>query len=167
MNFVDLIEYSRVTLIGYDSRTEGIKDELISEISFNRISDIDSSFNIINCARDIKINTIFAEDLIFSNYFLIDYNDISLYSSLSFPKDIIDKNTLIRNLINSFRNSNYRLIITNEIYKSIKNDYVEDISYRGGASILYECDIACHITNDRKVKLIKNRFGNSNLILEI
>jgi hypothetical protein len=50
----ELINQSKITLLGYTFKEERIKDEIISKVSHYELPEINSSFSIISYIRDSK-----------------------------------------------------------------------------------------------------------------
>ena len=54
----ELINNSKISLLGYTFKEERIKDELISKIPHIELQEVSSSFSILSYIRDSKIDTL-------------------------------------------------------------------------------------------------------------
>lgn len=178
----NLIEQSSVTVIGYSSKNETIKDNLLSKLSVYNIGKIDvNNFNPKQIIRDAKLSMLF-EEKEYSRYYNIDISDVEL-SPLGSPKDISFIINSIRSEIwnmynkysineesdlgldfDDFENHEqkntippFSLIVTTPMYKSP----ISDINFKGGNRILYGADLAFMI-ND--LSLREKLIGSSNSI---
>lgn len=162
-DLLSLIDESETTLVGYTTQYENIKDELLSNISFYEIKTIDSSFSIKNEIRNLKLNSIFANS---SNvtHILVDSTTIINNSygqrksyKLGFRSNMFYKN-IITKLVNDLNNTNYKLIITSQMNKTVTS--TSSYNFKGGETNLYMASLAIKFSqlNDNiYVDILKNR----------
>ncbi len=145
--FIDIINKSKITLIGYNSSTEYIKDELISSIPyFNLVNSNYSSFNIKSIIRDIKIENIINK--VNLKVLVIDYHYIDKYrnGNSKFP--------FYSRFFNSIRDleSNMNIIVTSPTYLDLSNN---GILYNVTSAGLYSSNLVLSINNN-KLKVDKS-----------
>ena len=77
------LEQSDVSLIGYTSKSERIKDEFISKLPHINVGEINSSFSIRQFVRDYKIGQILDDSSSYKefNWIVVDINDIEVDNS--------------------------------------------------------------------------------------
>ncbi len=167
-DLLNLIKEFDFTLVGYTFNSERIKDEFISNFSHIEIEEIDSSFSFKQFVRDFKIKNILNSTFVKNpEYVLIDLNNIVFQNT----KDLGSRQKLIKSLVYKLRDDiytdelsfpnkpNLKIIITSPLYKSAtSSDNVNN--FIGGSGPIYTSDLALTII-DNKIKIIKNRFGNS------
>ena len=168
-DILNLIKESDFTLVGYTFKSERIKDEFISNFSYIEIEEIDSSFSFKQFVRDFKIKNILNNTSVKNpEYVLIDLNNIVFQHT----KDLGSRQKFIRSLVYKLRDDiytdelsfpnkpNLRIIITCPLYKSTNSSDNNINNFIGGSGPIYTSDLALTII-DNKIKIIKNRFGNS------
>lgn len=158
----DLIKKSDITLIGYTFQDERIKDELISNLNYVDVGQIDSSFSLKSFLRSLRLDSVLENKLIKSpDYILIDVGNI-IYDS----KDIGSKRNNIRIITEKLRseiysdyypqNPNIRVIITQSM--NVRYPGAPYNTFTGGNNTLYIADLALTLDSD-KIKIVKNRYG--------
>ena len=158
--FYELINISRVTLIGYTFKDEKLKDELISSISYIDIGELDSSFSIKSIIRDIKLDQVLGFKNKKITHILFDTNNINTK-----PINGIDVNryTKQKQIFEYLRkvsvDENLNIILVSSLNKNIVTNTTNFI---GGQTGLYISDVAVTLDNS-KIKIIKNRFGSQEL----
>lgn len=190
----DLFDKSSVTVIGYTSKTEHIKDDILSKLGVYRIGEIyPDRFNAKQLFRDVKLSSLFGETNSPTHYHL-DIGDINadrnstLVTPLSrLASDIID--SIRSESWNIYHSKNqesefgldfddcedhkqiepephFRLIVTSQCY----TNNITTNNIMGGPSILYTADLALVIEKqgDKKIaKIIKNRFDGDNIEINL
>ncbi len=158
--FYELINKSRVTLIGYTFKDEKLKDELISTISYIDIGEVDSSFSIKSIIRDIKLDQVLGFENKKITHILFDSNNINTKTINGIKVDRYTKQKQIfENLRHATINENLNVIIVSSLNKNIVGNTTNFI---GGQTGLYISDVAITLDNN-KIKIIKNRFGSQEL----
>jgi hypothetical protein len=143
--FYNLLDSSKISLLGYKFREESLKDELLSKIPHIKVSDIDSSFNLKSIIRDNKIESLIGNKYLSFNFVVIDIN-IKTKNNMLDQLSIL--NMSIKNIAYQFYDSEYKLIITSPV--------------PNGTSI-YVSDVAFNIESD-KIKILKNRYSEEKEI---
>jgi hypothetical protein len=140
----ELINKSNISLLGYTTKEERIKDEIISKVSHIELPGINSSFSILSYIRDSKIDTILDNRKITPTHFLLDINSID-HSLKKIAVELID--------------TNFKLLITCPIYNSMGNN---EYNFSGGNTGLYMADFV-GIIRDSKIIIMKTRYGGSKI----
>jgi len=158
---------SDLCLIGYDTISESIKDELLDKLNVLRLGKVNSDFTIKSHLRDLKISCVLNNSPInMSNIIHLDINDIEIESEST---DSFLRNKKVHNLIEFIRNKlsicNYKCIITTQTYKSFNKPYTI-INYVGGNRILYSSDFAITLQN-KSAKIVKSRYDSDNINIDI
>lgn len=171
MNNIDLLyktlEKSSVSLIGYTTRTERIKDEFISKLPHINVGYIDSSFSLVQFLRDYKIDNVLYNSNTLSrglNWLVLDIcNIIATRNSDEMEFNVSLKNKIIEVIsyqIRNFKGNNLKLIITCPLYTSPNSELTrEELSFTGGSKPLLVSDLSFIVKED-KIKVIKNRFDS-------
>lgn len=168
-DILDLVKESDFTLVGYTFNSERIKDEFISNFSHIEIEEIDSSFSFKQFVRDYRIKSILDNTSVKNpEYVLLDLNNIVFHhteyldSRQKFIKSLVYKlrDNLYTDELSFPDKPNLRIIITCPLYKSTSSSGNSINSFIGGSGPIYTSDLALTII-DNKIKIIKNRFGNS------
>lgn len=166
--FYSLLNISRISLIGYSFKDERLKDELLSKIPHIKVSDIDSSFNLMSIIRDNKIESLIGNNSLSFNFVVIDISDlkfsIKTKNNMLVQLSILYKS--IENIAFQFYDSEYKLIITSPVNKTPVSNGDVDIAYMGGNKPVYLSDVAFNLEGD-KIRVIKNRHGDFNDIINI
>lgn len=172
------LEQSDVSLIGYTSKSERIKDEFISKLPHINVGEINSSFSIRQFVRDYKIGQILDDSSSYKefNWIVVDINDIEVDNSdLNTFNRIIER---LRSELFEFQIEKedelgldfddferFKLLITSPMYRS--NEKLDINNFKGGSRPLYMADFAFVILDQKflsgkkEVNIIKNRFGYS------
>lgn len=158
--FHSLINNSKLTILGYTTKDEKIKDELISSLNPIFIGDenINSSSIVIDI-RDSKINSI-VNNKGFSNIITFDVLNIKKEDNIA-PHFSITKT--VREIHEKLRDTNMNIVVTASLYTSI--DYENGVKQviRGGEGNIYIADLVIYI-EDRKLNIIKSRETNKKQI---
>jgi hypothetical protein len=153
----ELINKSNISLLGYSFKQERIKDELISNISYIEIKEIDSSFSMLSLIRDLKIDSLF-DDRRLPTHFLVDLSNI-----VRKDRGEISSTNLINNILKRIESqlvgTNFKLLIMSPINTFIDNKE----SFIGSQTPLYMADFAGLIREDN-IKVIKDRNGPETII---
>ncbi len=176
-DILNLINKSDISLIGYEYKSERIKDEFISNLNYIEINEINSSFCFRTFLRDLKINYLFTDQSI-PEYILLDITNI--YNDKI--EKLLNKNlrkarkAKIRNVIMKMsekiytdfstvypQKPSFKLIITCPMYKSLNTgmdkNICTDAQFIGDNDILYMSQFAMIIIDD-EISVIKNRHYN-------
>jgi len=160
--FYNLLNESKISLLGYKFKEERLKDELVSKIPHYKVSEIDSSFNLKSIIRDNKIESLIRNNSSSFNFVVIDTNDLKF--NIKTKNNLLEKisilNKSIENIAYQFYDSEYKLIITSPVYKSL---YDNDITYLGGDKPVYLSDVVFKIESD-KINILKNRHSEEKQI---
>lgn len=161
--FYNLLNISRISLIGYSFKDERLKDELLSKIPHIKVSDIDSSFNLMSIIRDNKIESLIGNKSLSFNFVVIDISDLKVSNILD-QLSILQKS--IQNIALQFYDYEYKLIITSPVNKSLDSNGDDNINYMGGNKPVYLSDVVFNLEGD-KIRVIKNRHADFNDIISI
>jgi len=165
------IEQSRYTVIGYDSRGEMIKDELVSKLPSLRLEVTDSSFSLrdelIREIRDRKASCVLEG------------------AEYDIPKFVIvDMSLFSMNMDNYVRMSRFSermwadatehgicVVVLRQTNKILPDTEPHDVSIRP-SQLLYSADFAISITSDSRsdkatISVLKNRYGHDQKKTEI
>jgi len=164
----DLLKKSDFSLLGYRSKQERLKDEIISKLPHMVVPEIDSSFSFKSFLRDLKLQSILETGNTVKNpeYIVLDLNNIRFKNSVLGSRqiqigDILNK---IREDMYSGSEIPYKLLILTSLYSSgLKN--VDDASitnFSGGSRPIYMSDVAI-VMQDESMKVIKNRFDHNDI----
>jgi hypothetical protein len=164
----DLLKKSDFSLLGYRSKQERLKDEIISKLPHMVVPEIDSSFSFKSFLRDLKLQSILETGNTVKNpeYIVLDLNNIRFKNSVLGSRqiqigDILNK---IREDMYSGSEIPYKLLILTSLYSSgLKN--VDDASitnFSGGSKPIYMSDIAI-VMQEESMKIIKNRFDHNDI----
>lgn len=166
--FYNLLNTSKISLIGYKFKDERLKDELLSKIPHIRVSDFDSSFNIKSLIRSSKIESLIEDNISSFNFVVIDISDlkfsIKTQNSMIIQLSILYKS--IENIAFQFYDSEYKLIITSPVNKSLDSNGDDNINYMGGNKPVYLSGVVFNLEGD-KIRVIKNRHGGFGDIISI
>lgn len=168
-DILNLIKESDMTLVGYTFKDERIKDELLSNFNYVEIEEVNSSFSFKSFLRDLKIKFILENNSVKNpEYILLDLNNIRLENN-----SLGDRQRVIKNVIENLRSQLYtdhsgfplspqfKFILTSSLYRSGVNSNNDGINnFSGGSGPIYSSDLVLSII-DRKITIIKNRFGNN------
>jgi hypothetical protein len=157
--FYELINKSRVTLIGYTFKDEKLKDELISPISYIDIGEVNSSFSIKSIIRDIKLDRILGFENRKITHILFDTNNISTDIKLNGIDRYTKQKQIFEYLKQVSVDENFNIILVSSLNKNIVGNKT---TFIGGQTGLYISDVAITLDNS-KINLIKNRFGSQEL----
>jgi len=156
-----LISLSRISLLGYTTKYETRKDEIILNLNCTKLNPGDSISSI-------------RRDSIISNILDMGDNIQNLVIDISEIRYNINKNSTflagskhISKIIRSLQDelyagiptNNYRLLIVSQIYNKIGPESIpsSDLGFTPN-SLLYRCDLAFTLC-DNGIDIIKNRFG--------
>lgn len=167
--FYNILEKSDITLLGYLSKQERLKDEIISKLSYKMIHKIDSSFSYKSFLRDLKLQSILEnrEDNSKIEYLVLDLNNIN-------SKDLYDKQIQTRYLLEKIREDmftysreesfhfgfKYKLLILDTMYNSCNNTCNDIKNFSGGYQPIYMSDVAI-VMEEKSMRVIKNRFDDN------
>jgi predicted aldo/keto reductase-like oxidoreductase len=158
-DILNLIRESSITLIGYTSRDEKLKDELISKFSYVEISKIDSSFDFKSFLRDKKLDSVL-DGVGLPEFLLIDINNIRNIEPIGRSQQIgrvLQK--IQEEMLQNYTYPMPKLILTTPCYKSVNiSDTGSVYNFSGGNSALYQSEVAMSIV-DSELRVIKNRRG--------
>jgi hypothetical protein len=166
--FYNLLDNSKISLLGYTFREESLKDELISKIPYHRVIDINSSFNLKSIIRDFKLDSIISDvKLEVPKFIVIDILDIrnSIYSSQGNYNTDFNLNTqhhlfsMIQKIGFDFFETQFKLIFTSPMNKTIEDNNFENMSFLGGNKPIYLSDLVFKL-DDNKISVLKNRHGD-------
>ncbi len=168
-----------VSVIGYSISNEHLKDEFISRLPHCSIKNINSSFNINQYLRDIKIEQVLHNGVSIDRFLVIDADDVAISKdsnswagySLGIGILISEISLEVRKHISQHvNNSNnydppFSLIITSRINKSPNDKFGNNIFLNGGSRLISGCDFAFCLQDDQQpyIKVIKNRNGIENI----
>lgn len=147
------LSIANFTVIGYNVRDERLKDELISNVSYQEIEVNSSSFSpeeiIKQFTRDKKIDSIFNNFNSANNptHILLDVNNIK-YQDIKKVVSNIHNYLMLNNYV-------YKFILTTSLNRNISGGNHLSIS----SSLLYMSDLV-YVISDGIVKIEKNRYGN-------
>ncbi len=151
--FHSLINNSKLTILGYTTKDEKIKDELISSLNPIFIGDenINSSSIVIDI-REQKINSLLNDEFL-SNIITFDIINIKSEDNVA-PHFSITKT--VREIHEKLRDTNMNIVVTAPLYTSI--DYENGIKQviRGGEGNTYIANLVIYI-DDRTLNIIKSR----------
>lgn len=154
------LEQSDVSLIGYTSKSERIKDEFISKLPHINVGEINSSFSIRQFIRDYKIGQILDDSSSYKefNWIVVDINDIEV--DKSYNSDLNTFNRIIERLrselfefkiekedelgldfddfeshVQKEQKLRFKLLIASPMYSS--NEKLDINNFKGGSRPLY------------------------------
>lgn len=160
----ELIDKSKVTLIGYTFKDEKLKDEFTSPISYIDIGEVNSSFNLKSIIRDIKLDKVLGFENKKITHILFDTNnisaDIKLNNQGTGMNGYTKQKQIFENLRSATINENLNVIIVSSLYRNVVKN--TSTNFIGGQTGLYISDVAITLDNS-KIKIIKNRFGSEEL----
>lgn len=162
----DLISKNEVTLIGYRFSDERIKDEIISNLGRTKRIDLSSSFSMKSFLRDMKIDQVLNNEKKI-DYLLLDINYIS--TSRVIEETIYTIRECLRDSKNGKDICDIKLILTCPLNITMSTHGNVLDSFMVGSSPLFVSDLGLMITqknDDRIIKVIKNRNGDSNKIIK-
>lgn len=154
----ELINNSKISLLGYTFKEERIKDELISRVPHIELQEVSSSFSMLSYIRDSKIDTLLnnKENI---NHFLFDINNFRVGTNGQISRSNMIQNTLKR-IQQELFDTNFKLLITCPIYTQMGND---EYNFSSGQTGLYIADFVGIIKQD-SIKIMKNRYGSQTSI---
>jgi hypothetical protein len=154
----ELINNSKISLLGYTFKEERIKDELISRVPHIELQEVSSSFSMLSYIRDSKIDTLLnnKENI---NHFLFDINNFRVGTNGQISRSNMIQNTLKR-IQKELFDTNFKLLITCPIYTQMGND---EYNFSSGQTGLYIADFVGIIKQD-SIKIMKNRYGSQTSI---
>jgi hypothetical protein len=154
---------SDISIIGYDSISEDLKDKLLDKLNVFRLGKINEEFTIKSYIRDLKISSILENSSINlpNDIIHLDISDVEVEISDSFSRS-----KKVHNLIETIRGElftcNFKCIVTTKTYKS----FDKTVNYRGGNRILYPVDFAIILQN-KSAKVIKSIYDLDNIDIDI
>lgn len=150
--FHSLINNSKLTILGYTTKDEKIKDELISSLNPIFIGDDINSSSIVIDIREQKINSLLNDEFL-SNIITFDIINIKSEDNVA-PHFSITKT--VREIHEKLRDTNMNIVVTAPLYTSI--DYENGIKQviRGGEGNTYIANLVIYI-DDRTLNIIKSR----------
>lgn len=152
----NLIDKSKITLIGYTFQDEKKKDELISNFNYVEIKEIGSSFTFKSFLREQRINQIMDNYKDF-DYILIDLDNIRPDNNKmvrsNFIRNVLEK-IIERIYLEEF---NYKIIVTSPLNRTLDKDEIG--SFVGGNQPIYMSDLVV-VLKGQIAKVIKNRNGS-------
>lgn len=164
--FYKSIDNSDISLLGYNFKNEGVKDEIISKISYYEIKDIDSSFSFRQLIRNQKLdnvlNNISSKEI---SHLIVDLgnikfseNRLSRKQHIDYTIDLLRKEMYSQVSSSLFKPNdfpNYRLLILSPINSFASKETM--FNFVGGNTTLYVSDFAS-IIHDDSLEILKNRF---------
>lgn len=143
-----LISLSRISLLGYTTKYEAQKDEIILNLNCTKIYPGDPIFSI---KRDFKISEILDMYNPITRNLVIDMCDIRQqnFGALGGAKEVL---YTIKSIRDQIRDDDFKLIIVTQIYNNINVN--PTFSHN---SLLYSCDLAFTL-GDGGINIIKNRY---------
>lgn len=170
-DILNSIDKSDISVIGYNFKSETIKDELISNFDYVEISEIDSSFCFKSFLRNLKLNRILGNSVKNPDYILLDLTKIKydidldgLGSRQKQTKRILEKlhSQIYEGHQSSFPSSpKLKVLITCPLYKSGTNSEGNPVnSFIGGSGPIYISDFVVSIFDD-KITIIKDRIHDN------
>lgn len=161
--FYSLINNSKLTILGYTTKDEKIKDELISSLNPIFIGDenINSSSILIDI-REKKINSLLNDEFL-SNIITFDIINIKSEDNVA-PHFSITKT--VREIHDKLRDTNMNIIVTAPLYTLYTPiDHENGIKQviRGGEGNTYIANLVIYI-DDRTLNIIKSRETNKKQI---
>lgn len=153
----NLINQSKFCVIGYTSKGEKIKNDIISNILYTEIIDIN---DIKSYIRERKINQIINNS---NNRLIIDISYVMAWKNGigDNPMGIGNKVKFIRNICNKIEDE--RIIITFQMNKNFESSEKTILySYSTPSDLLYRSDLVIQVDND--IKIIKNRYSKNQTI---
>lgn len=159
--FYDLLNTSKISLIGYTFKDERLKDELLSKISHIKVSDFDSSFNLKSLIRNSKIESLIGDNISSFNFVVIDISDLKFSIKTQNKRTYFGGSKSIENIAFQFYDSECKLIITSPVNKSLDSNGDDNTNYMGGNKSVYLSDVVFKLESD-KIRIIKNRHDNFN-----
>jgi len=162
----ELIKESNLTLIGYTSRYEGLKDAFISKLNPYVIDEVDESFSLQSYLRDAKLESVLSNtslDIIGkkSNYIVVDLASIKS-NTLPESKGIFDRPKYTKNLSENLRFESIKFgiipIMTSFMYKTV--DSSESLVFMGGSGPMHASDLVIRF-DEKGLSVIKNRMGEN------
>lgn len=164
----EYLKESNLTMIGYKYQDERIKDELISKLPHIEIFEFDSSFSVMSALkrkiRDKKIDSVLdGEEFSNTNFLVVDLGNFSMSKSES----AFERSRHISEFIGQMRKevleTKYSLIILSPVNS---NPIGELPSFSGGNRSIYMADMV-YVIEERKIKIIKNRFDGDNITISL
>ena len=144
---LQLLSKSKISLITYSSIGELYKDEILSELNFNEIKQLDSQSSLKSIFRDITLDKIL-DNKKDTDFILLDLNEVKV--SLTG----LNRQAIVERLIRKFSSidSEYKLIITCMAYKTM------DESYSAPNWLLYSSYLVLGICERNTIKALKSRY---------
>lgn len=150
-DFINLIDKSKLTLIGYKSINEDIKDELISNLpNFYLVKGNNSSFDLKSILRDIKIDVLINKKPSLKGI-VIDYYEIEKHRDTK-----TSKYPFYGRFFNFISNLDIKVIVTTPTYLDLQSG---EMVYQTTTAGLYRSDLAMIIDNN-KLNIKKSRFSD-------
>jgi hypothetical protein len=143
----ELMNKSSVTTIGYTSKGEDIKDEILS--NFNCIK-YEVGASLKSLIRDYSLNSILGDSCVGNEYCILI--DLRNYKA---PSDSMKINDIVDEYI-SVGSSNIKLIFYGQ--SLTYNDNSGQI-FHGGQTSIYASGLVFSISDSGEIKILKNRFG--------
>lgn len=175
----ELLNKSSVTVLGYNTRHEIIKDELISRLSHSRIGEVSSSFCVKQALRDIKLNQVLNNGGSI-DYLVLDTMDIHYDKKDDKTDTLMSKSKAIGTVVESIRSDMYeearrqeeaslgldfddptahqqnisyeppyKLLLTSPLYRSMNKD-ADLMRMQGGSRPIYMADLVLIITGEKE-----------------
>ena len=144
---LQLLSESKISLITYKSIGELYKDEILSELNFHEIKQLDSQSSLKSILRDITLGKLL-DNKKDTDFILLDLNEVKV--SLTG----LNRQAIVERLIRKFSSidSEYKLIITGMAYKTM------DESYSAPNWLLYLSDLVLGIGEGNTIKVLKSRY---------
>ena len=144
---LQLLSESKISLITYKSIGELYKDEILSELNFNEIKQLDSQSSLKSIFRDITLDKLL-DNKKDTDFILLDLNEVKV--SLTG----LNRQAIVERLIRKFSSidSEYKLIITVMAHKTM------DESYSAPNWLLYSSYLVLGIAEGNTIKALKSRY---------
>ena len=139
-------------MITYKSIGELYKDEILSELNFNEIKQLDSQSSLKSIFRDITLDKLL-DNKKDTDFILLDLNEVKV--SLTG----LNRQAIVERLIRKFLSidSKYKLIITVMAYKTMAYKTMDE-SYSAPNWLLYLSDLVLGIGEGNTIKALKSRY---------
>lgn len=152
------IKRSKLISIGYSSRTETIKDELLSQLPIIRVDKpVGLDFTLKPYIRDSRIDQI-----------LDDKDEIRF---ILIEAVLLDNSVDLKNIFESIRSeladSNYKLILTNHLNRDVTDTANAHYSYSTVTTLIHFDLFFVLSPNREELKIIKNRHGDKDEIISL
>jgi len=154
----DYFKKSKLISIGYSSRTESIKDELLSQLPIIRVDKpMGLDFTLKPYIRDSKIDQI-----------LDDKDEIRFILIESVLLDNrVDLKHIFERIRSELIDSNYKLILTNHLNRDVTDTANAPYSYSTITTLIHFDFFFVLSPNREELKVIKNRHGSKDEIISL